>query len=90
MSPVDLPDCCPSCGYVTQCVSNITGQEDARPRPGDFTVCIRCAKVLVFNENLKMRFPTGEELLEIAGNLKLKREIETIRAGIVMFRHAQN
>ena len=63
-----LPDsqCC-ECGHrVTS-----SGGPD-RPLPGDFTLCIRCGSLNVFAEELTLRAPTDEELLEAAVNSDLQ------------------
>ncbi|HKD76054.1 MAG TPA: hypothetical protein VKB76_11190 [Ktedonobacterales bacterium] len=36
--------------------------EDAAPDAGDFSVCIGCASVLVFNDRFTVRKPTDAEL----------------------------
>jgi hypothetical protein len=39
----------------------------AKPAPGDITICIQCQSILVFGDNLKPRWPTEAEMLDIAG-----------------------
>jgi hypothetical protein len=45
------------------------------PRPGDFSVCIFCANLMVFTEDLSLRQPTAAEL-EIA--MKHQGVLETM------------
>jgi hypothetical protein len=50
---------CAHCGYKIDRAANTVRNE--KPHPGDFTICMACAKVLVFNEDLKLRKPSPEE-----------------------------
>lgn len=51
--------CCPYCGKSFNAAANM--KNTVRPRPGDWSVCIACAAVLVFNEDLTVRKPTAQE-----------------------------
>lgn len=45
------PSACPTCGYLmdaARCLSNKT----ARPKPGDFSVCLKCGEMLRFTDGL--------------------------------------
>jgi hypothetical protein len=54
------PDCkCPWCGHLFDRTSNTEG--DQEPSEGDFTVCISCAKISVFNADRTVRKPTTAE-----------------------------
>jgi hypothetical protein len=44
---------------------------DKSPRPGDYSLCIECGHLMVFDEQLKVRDPTSAELDAIAGNENL-------------------
>jgi hypothetical protein len=37
------------------------GEEDARPKPGDLTICIKCGEFLIFGKGYKLRLPTRDE-----------------------------
>jgi hypothetical protein len=41
---------------------------NVKPEPGQFTVCIRCGHLMVFAEDLSLRDPTDKEAYEIAGH----------------------
>jgi len=56
------PDHCPHCGHEITAAS-IFGQKVA-PSPEDFTVCIECRKLAVFDEKLRLRKPTPDEISE--------------------------
>jgi hypothetical protein len=48
---------CPNCKHQLDRATSTT-QKGAFPVPGDFTVCIDCASVLVFTQDLYLRKPT--------------------------------
>lgn len=63
------PDACTDCGYKIDgatCVGS-----DAAPKRGDATICQRCGHIMIFGKGLKLRNPTGDEILELAGNEKI-------------------
>lgn len=54
---------CPECGYLMDAHSAI-GEEDATPSAGDFSVCIACGALCVYQPilgSLALRRPTPEE-----------------------------
>jgi hypothetical protein len=57
---------CLSCGKPLDgatCVGR-----DAAPDPGDITICIYCGHIMVFDDNLKLRELSDEEVREVAGD----------------------
>ena len=54
---------CLKCGNQLDRASQING--DKGPKTGDFTICITCSELLVFDETLRFRWPTDEERAEI-------------------------
>lgn len=56
---------CPACGTLLDAAMS-AALDDARPTPGDVTVCAYCASLLVFGDGLHPRFPTDAELTEVA------------------------
>lgn len=52
-------DKCPNCGYKLDAATSATGAGD--PSPGDLTVCVRCAAVLVFTSEMAHRKFSEEE-----------------------------
>ena len=56
---------CPTCGEELDAASNGAG---ATPHAGAVSVCIKCAEITVFNEDLTQRLPTAGELAEIKAN----------------------
>jgi hypothetical protein len=75
------PQMCLSCGRLVDAASDVEGK--SVPKPGDVTICIGCAHVMVFTEDLKLREPTAQEAEEIAEDDKVARArwaIMTMRA----------
>ena len=52
---------CPNCNHKLDAVINMQ-DENAKPRRGDFTVCINCAEILQFGKNLRLKKLKGKEL----------------------------
>lgn len=48
------PMLCPWRGYMADAVSQV-GQGAAKPKPGDFSMCISCGGLMVFKLDLSMR-----------------------------------
>jgi hypothetical protein len=57
---------CPACGYITDAATLMNPELDLLPNPGDFSICIKCKETLVFDNDLKLREPTTEELNEMS------------------------
>lgn len=60
---------CPCCGYVIDRAANAQGEVQA-PVKGDFSVCVGCAVILVFDEcagcgAMGVRLPVIEEAMEL-------------------------
>lgn len=62
------PSRCPACGHVLDAVHEVHG-DDATPTPGDFSLCVMCASVLVFDERLVLTIPTHAQLREAPEDL---------------------
>ena len=74
---------CPFCGRRIDVATNAFG--DATPTPGDFAVCIVCARVAVFEEGGTVRPPVPGELRaipsETAAQLeRVQRAIRQLRS----------
>lgn len=54
---------CPTCGKV--CNGASSADSDDKPKPGDFSVCIDCQGLHVFDQDMQLRHPTENELLEL-------------------------
>ena len=51
---------CPSCSYLLDGVTNVTG--DTGPKPGDYSMCVRCGAVLRFGAGLQLRLSNFKSL----------------------------
>lgn len=52
---------CPKCGHTLNAASSIYDPE-ARPSPGDCTICIECASILLFDFQLRPVLANAAEL----------------------------
>ena len=68
---------CPYCEHHLDAASDM--ETNAVPTPGDVTICISCASVLVFDEALKPRKPTPEEYQAIKRMPNVLRHQKAIR-----------
>lgn len=69
---------CPHCGRRQDAGTNMTG--DVAPKPGDVSICIRCAGVSVFELGGERRLPTDEEVAEFAADDELQRMVAAAKA----------
>jgi hypothetical protein len=65
---VEFQTVCPGCGKRNELHDCISDPGDPPPKPGDFTICIKCARLLVFNLDLSLREITAPELRELMQN----------------------
>jgi len=56
---------CPQCGSPNDCASGI----ERRPVPGDLSICIRCATVARFTDQMELRRLTAEEEAEMPAHI---------------------
>lgn len=56
---------CPACGTLIDGFTS-AALDDATPTPGCPTVCVYCASLLVFGDDLHPRFPSDAELAAVA------------------------
>jgi len=68
---------CPYCGKKLDATSNVDGTDKA-PNVGDYSVCIGCGGVLVFEDRFKVREPTAAELEVALQDDTLRRTVETV------------
>jgi hypothetical protein len=73
LKPINLPQSlCLGCGTDLDAANAVAQPLDmAMPRPGDFTVCIKCGHVMAFTETLTLREMTDTEMHAIAGDERL-------------------
>jgi len=68
------PTLCLRCGY---CLDTATGE--GKPSPGDVSICMECHHIMCFADDMTMREPTAEELVEIAKNKDIARCLAALR-----------
>jgi hypothetical protein len=78
------PSACTNCGEILDGATSVGC--DGGPDPGDLTICIICGHLMVFDDNLKLRDPTGAEMVDAAGD---KRIIAIQLARKVIFNRKQ-
>jgi hypothetical protein len=70
---------CPFCGHrCNRCATT----DDAPPKPGDISLCLRCAEVSVFDRELRLRRASPRELTRLKSDpdwLKVERMRRAIR-----------
>lgn len=72
MHKTRLPACrCPYCGTQLDAATKL--DRAIMPKPGDISVCIKCAQVLVFADDLMLRKPKPDEI-EITDEIKLYQQ----------------
>jgi hypothetical protein len=52
--------------------------DDSTPKPGDLAICLNCAHVMVYADDLKVRAPNDVEMVEIAGDPDMVRAVNKI------------
>lgn len=55
---------CPQCNYKLTGASIIYG-EDQKPEAGDFSVCLNCGQILVFDADLTLRKMSADKIREL-------------------------
>jgi hypothetical protein len=61
-------DRCPICAYEFDAASGMT--HDARPKPGDVSLCIKCGEVLEFASDMRVRQASLETMLSLPDDAK--------------------
>ena len=62
------PCLCPNCGNFLDAATQIGG--DAKPDPGDISVCIECAAILQFGDDLALTIFPEDELKTLPKNIQ--------------------
>jgi hypothetical protein len=60
-------DECPVCHYEFDSATLVHG--DGRPSPGNFTLCMKCGEILIFDEHLKVQPPSVSQLMNLSPGL---------------------
>lgn len=73
---------CPSCGHWVDHAGS-PDKKLARPAAGDWNVCIRCAAVTTYGEDLRLRLLNEAERAELAA-LPADHEVRRLQAVILL------
>ena len=73
---------CTACGHMTDLACSISDDGEHKPESGDFTICLLCGHLMVFNEVLELRDPTTDEIIEMAGDDRIL-QVQRARAKIM-------
>ena len=55
------PDYCPKCGLLCDAVSD-PEDPDSKPQQGDISICFKCAAILEFDKNLKLKVCSEDKI----------------------------
>ena len=64
-----IESACTACGKTLDSAACVG--EDAMPTEGDITLCIGCGHLMAFDQDLKLRELTAQEMKMIAGDQRL-------------------
>lgn len=56
---------CPVCGYVMDHATAALGPDNLTPSPGDIGLCLNCAEILQYADDLSVKRPDLSNLLEL-------------------------
>jgi len=76
------PSPCPYCSYVCDSASSLN-EGNEKPKPGDYTVCLKCTHFLTFDTDLNLSKMSDKEVKDILEkNLtelkKIRKNIQTL------------
>jgi len=67
----DIPaGACLDCGEALDAATSV-GDSDSTPSSGDVTICIKCGHIMAFDDLLRLRELTGEEIVDMAGDPRI-------------------
>lgn len=72
------PSHCLDCGYAINAGSPTPDFPNASPEPGDVAICLKCAHLMVYADDLTVRALTGDEVVEVAGDPEIVRAVNAI------------
>lgn len=65
-------DYCPNCDNSLNAAHVIGDNEDEAPKVGDVTICIECTSYLMFDEHMKLRECTVDEICDMDNDTLLE------------------
>ena len=61
---------CLNCDYKFDAATSMFNE--AQPKPGDITVCLRCGHIMAFTKSLAVRNLTNQEKREVTGDPRIQ------------------
>ena len=84
MSGPTLPESvCPRCGYLTDDATSV-GDPELRPNPGSISICMKCAHITKFAEDLTLVELTRADEVELGTNSEFMVMYSKIRTAIAV------
>ena len=71
---------CLSCGEMMDGATAVGEEGEIMPAPGDFTVCLYCGHLMVFDDQLAFRNPSDAEIIELVGDERVTAICEARKA----------
>jgi len=65
---------CPACSHVLEEASAVDGKPTA-PVPGDLSVCLYCARLLQFTEDLDVRVMTEADIAQLPNKTRIEVQL---------------
>jgi hypothetical protein len=78
------PSLCPGCGAFLDAATSTLAP--ARPEPKDFTICINCARVLIWDENMQLRLASEADIDKLHD--EQRQALNNTRMAIYMMKHS--
>lgn len=75
---------CPGCNHALDSVAPDPSAPRDRAKPGDLTICFYCGSILIFGEDLRVRFPTHEEKVEVIQDPGIYRPLQAAQQQILL------
>jgi hypothetical protein len=70
---------CTNCGSPND--SALPIDNERRPQSGDFTVCIYCNHLMVYDDSMELRDPNDDEIKSIAGDQRILIAMRVVEEG---------
>jgi DNA-directed RNA polymerase subunit RPC12/RpoP len=86
-----LPEkACLNCGKTIDAATRTLDKDDDRPSPGDVAICFYCGHLMVYADDMSVREPTDEEVVEMAADPDIvegmrMRAIRQVEPGVYEF-----
>ena len=71
---------CLACGYAMDSATVVTSKR--RPKPGDVSLCVRCANVAAFRDDLQLRPLTELEKVSVLSDPLIITAVQAIRESL--------